>query len=186
MGEVDPQNLSEGYPVLAGSNSPKSSWYWKKILQVQDKMVGGYNQNRWRRTKSGTYTIANGYKWLMGQKHDFLVAKIIWSRYNVPKYSFCLWKVCVGKLPTCDLLMKWNQQQRAPWCVLCHEQLETQTHLFYLCQFSQSVLQNVLSAMRMPGLIIENQHIKRVWKKLKSDTNRKVLSLCIAGITYHL
>lgn len=82
--------------------------------------------------------------------------------------------------------MKWNQQLQAPWCVLCHEQLETQTHLVYLCQFSQSVLQNVLSAIRIPGLIIQNQHIKRVWKKLKSDTNQKVLSLCIAGTTYHL
>ena len=122
----------------------------------------------------------------MGQKHDFPMAKIIWSRYNIHKYSFCLWKVCIGKLPTYNLLMKWNQQLQAPWCVLCHDQLETQTHLFCLCQFIQSVLQNVLSVMRIPGLIIENLHIKRVWKKLKSDINRKVLSLCIARITYHL
>ncbi|KAJ8431921.1 hypothetical protein Cgig2_016354 [Carnegiea gigantea] len=36
------------------------SWYWRKILQIRDKMATGYNHNQWSGFATGDYTICSG------------------------------------------------------------------------------------------------------------------------------
>lgn len=39
-----------------------TSWYWRKILKVRERMASGYNQNIWQSSTSGDCSIAAGYR----------------------------------------------------------------------------------------------------------------------------
>lgn len=47
---------------------PSSSWYWKKLCAVRDGFASGYGGHSWLADKSGQYTIASGYRWLLGEQ----------------------------------------------------------------------------------------------------------------------
>jgi len=173
--------------VWGAKTSPNTSWYWKRILQIQDRVVACYNHNKWANSPNRQYTISNGYQWLMQTQIDFPLARVIWERYNIPKQAFCIRRMCLGKLPACDRMMKWNHHVQNASCVLCHDNPGIYEHLFYQCQYSKTILQNVLSPMNISGSILNQAHIHIRWQKLKKQrTKQKVLSLCILGLTHYI
>jgi len=132
--------------------------------------------------------IGCSHRFPFGQNHlgRFNIPKHSCERFNIAKHS-CFLRMCLGKLPTYDRILRWNQQLQSSCCVLCFEQPETHAHLFYQCHYSQNVLQNVLSTIQLPGSILQIRHINMVWQKLKkSSIKQRIFYLCITGITYCL
>ncbi|XP_010541748.1 PREDICTED: uncharacterized protein LOC104815125 [Tarenaya hassleriana] len=71
-------------------------------------------------------------------------AKLVWFKQAIPRYSFVLWMVMQGRMPTRDRLLRWNIIQNST-CVLCNEEEESHDHLFFQCRFSAETWQELAS-----------------------------------------
>lgn len=62
----------------------------------------------------------------------------IWFAFNTPKYSFMAWLAILNRLATGDRVQQWNTSNPSS-CVLCNDPMESRNHLFFSCNFSESV-----------------------------------------------
>lgn len=75
-----------------------NSWYWKKILEVRDLF---YKQGALQHLRKGEpYSIAVGYRWLVGEQRKEIIYDLVWNSMNVPKNSFIMWLVMQGRIMT--------------------------------------------------------------------------------------
>ncbi|XP_074318629.1 uncharacterized protein LOC141655449 [Silene latifolia] len=80
-----------------------STWTWKTICKVKEKIKQGFNENCWTPHQKG-YTISHGYEWLMGPVPTQQWTMLVWNEWNVPKHSFNSWLIMQGGLNTKDKL----------------------------------------------------------------------------------
>ncbi|KAJ8430197.1 hypothetical protein Cgig2_006705 [Carnegiea gigantea] len=126
-----------------------TSWYWRKILKVRERMASGYNQNIWQSSTFGDYSIAVSYKWLMGPMDTAPISKVVWCKFNVPRHALCLWRLSLRRLPTKDRLARRGMSLENTQCELCYHNEETHRHIFFECSYTQCVLQNVFCFLRL-------------------------------------
>ncbi|XP_074290831.1 uncharacterized protein LOC141617536 [Silene latifolia] len=136
-----------------------SSWAWRKICEVKETLKNGYINGKWRGSDH-SYTIADGYKWLM-QESDQKVPwyNLVWNRYNVPKCSFIIWLIQHQRLLTLDRLHKMGIVDNTA-CFLYGVEMETHAHLFQDFIFARQCFHKVAHWLGIPvtGLLD--------WKKL--------------------
>ncbi|XP_074305809.1 uncharacterized protein LOC141641031 [Silene latifolia] len=108
-----------------------STWTWKTICKVKEKIKNGFIDNCWAPHKKG-------YDWLMGTYPTQNWTKIVWNEWNVPKHSFNSWLIMQEGLNTKAKLFAYGICQD-DMCILCAEQSETIEHLFTECKFSCQV-----------------------------------------------
>ncbi|XP_074304835.1 uncharacterized protein LOC141639660 [Silene latifolia] len=116
-----------------------STWTWKSICKVKNKIRDGFIDNCWVPHHKG-YTVSNGYDWLMGPHPQQVWAPMVWSNWNLPKHSFISWVIMQEGLNTKSKLHAYGYCQDA-LCILCEDQAETLTHLFEECTYSCRVKQ---------------------------------------------
>ncbi|KAK1427997.1 hypothetical protein QVD17_16800 [Tagetes erecta] len=89
--------------------------------------------------------------------------KVIWSSHCVPRHAFLMWLVMRGKLLTQDKILGWDFARRKTMnmmcCLLCYENIDSHSHLFFECKFSSRVwlLTKKSTSMR---------NIKPVWSDI--------------------
>ncbi|KAJ8441781.1 LOW QUALITY PROTEIN: hypothetical protein Cgig2_009027 [Carnegiea gigantea] len=147
-----------------------ASWCWRKILEVQG------------RVPLGTYTISSGYNWLMGLMVTDPLARIVWSRFNVPRHAFCFWRLALKRLSTKDRLA----MMRIIKIVSYVSTMRKPASIFSLSPHSR-VLQNVFSQFGFhTGLCkVEDNLVAPAYCKMKK-THKQVLYVCITTIVYCL
>ncbi|XP_074298449.1 uncharacterized protein LOC141629328 [Silene latifolia] len=125
-----------------------STWTWKTICKVKERLKNGFIDNCWAPRQKG-YTIGNGYESLMGTTPTQHWTKIVWNEWNVPKHSFNSWLIMQGGLNTKAKLFSYGCCQD-DLCVLCAEQSKTIEHLFTECKFSCQVQKYVEDWIERP------------------------------------
>lgn len=145
-----------------------STWTWKTICKVKEKLKHGFVDNSWAPHPKG-YTIGNGYHWLMGNHTDKQWSKIVWSDWNVPKHSIISWLIMQEAINIKSKLYAYGvcADDR---CMLCDAHSETIEHLFNTCAFSimtQKWIEDWIgrSVPTINELLIAN-HNKIKWKTL--------------------
>ncbi|KAJ4820428.1 RNA-directed DNA polymerase (reverse transcriptase)-related family protein [Rhynchospora pubera] len=112
----------------------------KPVIQegAQDKLI-------WSESKSGKYTVREGYKYLnsLTQTHTNTPVSELWSvaaewKGLVPKVKIFLWRVIAGALMVAQnmhrRINKWS-----PLCQRCQMENEYESHCFFFCPGSRSV-----------------------------------------------
>jgi len=79
----------------------------------------------WNTSPTGWYSIISGYKWLLDPIDRSPTAQFALARFNIAKYSFCFWRMCLGRRLPLDGLMKmgkWECRHRTMYAghVLTH------------------------------------------------------------------
>ncbi|XP_022041032.1 uncharacterized protein LOC110943603 [Helianthus annuus] len=68
---------------------------------------------------------------------------IAWFAQCIPRHAFLMWLIMKGKLLTQDKILKWDFSQRKNMnmmcCLLCYENNDSHSHLFFECKFSSKV-----------------------------------------------
>ncbi|XP_074313986.1 uncharacterized protein LOC141649190 [Silene latifolia] len=159
--------------------SQGSSWAWKRICRVKDRLISGYINHDWLET-DGSYSIASGYNWL-GEEEP----KVDWHDLNAairatPKHRFIDWLYVQNRLLTKDRLSRlFNCSELL--CSLCLDADEDHDHLFFSCSYSKKVL---LLIQEWTGL-----EVLRGTFELVASSNpqrRKVTTLIVQALTYHI
>lgn len=121
-----------------------SSWYWRKICGIKDKMLSVLDPALWR--QGGKYSIGKCYEALRQQHQRRRWDTIAWNRLAVPKHQFVAWLAFNERLKTRDRLCRfgWCQEKG---CMLCGDKDESHLHLFCQCSYSQSCWDQVHSCL---------------------------------------
>lgn len=112
--------------------------------------------------------------------------KTLWHNLHVPRFSFVLWLGFLRKLPTNDITRHYTAG-RISMCPLCLQHEESFDHLFFLCDYSRTVLTATL-------LIGEWDPLPMDWTGLTDfiisyqgrGLTKKILGLSLAASFYKI
>ncbi|CAI9117309.1 OLC1v1018679C1 [Oldenlandia corymbosa var. corymbosa] len=131
-----------------------SSWHWKRLLELKERVKDEFQGTRWKHTKSGKYSGTSGYNSLTGQGVVMTAAKLL----------------------TKDRLLKLNMLKDGLECIFCQKETETSEHLFIECTFPSELIKATGQWVSLPGIAVEQMQWRNqmltVWKnqKLKRRT----------------
>lgn len=124
----------------------QSSWIIRKIFNALGSFWSG-NQGR-DLLSSTNCSIKNLYKFLRGYAVKVPWKKMLCNNASPPKCIFIGWLAILGRLSTCDRLLKVGVSCDAS-CCFCSA-LETCEHLFFRCPFAAEIWAMVLKWLDMP------------------------------------
>lgn len=137
-----------------------TSWHWRKLLKVRDRLLPAINNGEWMPSRDGKYTPNSGYMWFLGELPTFPLAKVVWNRFNIPKNGFIMWLAVLGKLLTRDRIIHWGVGNIEDSCVLCGVEKESIDHPYFKCQFSRTLCGKIDGWLK----IREVPHRTNEWK----------------------
>ncbi|XP_074277747.1 uncharacterized protein LOC141601369 [Silene latifolia] len=111
-----------------------SPWTWKNVCKIKDKLKDGFGENCWLPDEND-YTLKNGYKWLCTQQPKMDWCSLVWNSWNISKHSIITWLIMQEGLNIIAKLFQFGFCEDN-LCLICGEQPETITHLFYECNYS--------------------------------------------------
>ncbi|XP_062108252.1 uncharacterized protein LOC133819101 [Humulus lupulus] len=159
-----------------------ASWYWKRIVQVKNKLKAVYSFNEFQ---SFNFTIAG----LVSKLH--LIAgrwkfTMIWDRFSIPKHRFIIWLALLERLPTLDRIQRFKTLHSIN-CVLCGNLAECHSHLFFSCSVSSKNLVEILQWSDLPyhGHDLKNL-LKWIGKKKLSQGRRKIVYSIVSAVVYFI
>ncbi|XP_060178152.1 uncharacterized protein LOC132608097 [Lycium barbarum] len=165
-----------------------SSWYWRKINALKDRMQHWYRQGQYLLAGNGKYSISRSYLDLIGTRTKWETAELIWNSVSPPKHRFIMWLAVQQRLLTKARLLHLHIPIEDASCCLCQEQVvETSQHLFVDCMFATAVRKEVMqwSNICMPAgdlkiilRLIKHKH----WKRFKKD----VVAALWGAMIYHI
>ncbi|XP_074298874.1 uncharacterized protein LOC141629839 [Silene latifolia] len=163
--------------------SISSSWAWKRICEVKNKLKHHMFDEAWRGNDQ-EYSVQLGYSWLAEEVADVPWYTWIRNRIMLPKHEVFIWLVARNRLLTQDRLMKMNIVQ-GNCCFLCGAAEETIDHLFFLCPFSQQCRQHIATWLDYP---IPNQTVISWWLgyRDRSLLRKHIIAACMAHVMYSI
>ncbi|XP_049360745.1 uncharacterized protein LOC125825449 [Solanum verrucosum] len=117
----------------------------KLLLQVSEKqdilwMVDWYQNDKYKVTKCGTYSVTRRYNVLIGAQTRLWEANLIWTKIMQPKHRFIVWLANQNRLLTKSRMMRLNIHVEDTKCCLCLAGVvETPQHLFSECEWITAV-----------------------------------------------
>ncbi|KAJ9541740.1 hypothetical protein OSB04_028246 [Centaurea solstitialis] len=85
------------------------------------------------------FTVQRAYSSFRGHQQRLPWARKVWFKGHIPKHAFCMWLVCLCRLPTQDRLVEWKHDPPDYRCSLCNQCMDSYTHLFFDCLFAKEV-----------------------------------------------
>ncbi|XP_074278516.1 uncharacterized protein LOC141602102 [Silene latifolia] len=160
-----------------------TSWTWRKICQVKEKLRDGFTTGKWSRNK-GIYTVADGYSWLQNEHSKVSWYSLIWNSSIVSKHSYIGWLAMQGRLLTKDKLGTFGIPNDGK-CEICQAHMEDHEHMLFKCDFSRlcwSLLWDCLD-FRFPLISLSGWF--RRWR-YKSLIQKQIIAAAIVGLIYHI
>ncbi|KAJ6742881.1 hypothetical protein OIU85_016915 [Salix viminalis] len=102
------------------------------------------DQPIWKHSSTGLFTISSAWEHLRDCNPLDPLHQVIWYAGYIPRQSFTLWLTSQTRLPTLDRLRRMGITENM-CCVLCNQEEETHTHLFFQCSYSKAVWESVSS-----------------------------------------
>lgn len=170
------------------ANAPSnSSWHWKQLIKVRDKIKTGVQNNRWSQSADGLYTVQLGYRWLHQGGISYRETQFIWNGMSVPKHRFITWLIWKRRLNTRERIKRWNQELQDDTCPLCQTELETQEHVLFTCAYATEIWRKIWMWTKMKSRWIEPRNWRRLllqwrWSKVKQG----IMFAIIQGTFYKL
>ncbi|XP_074266921.1 uncharacterized protein LOC141590213 [Silene latifolia] len=114
-----------------------STWVWKNICKVKDKLKNGYTDSIWTMSPKG-YSIKGGYDWLSSAYVTPDWTALVWNNWNIPKHSMIIWLRMQDGMNVKSKLFRFGCCAD-DLCILCQRQPETVEHLFTTCEYTVRV-----------------------------------------------
>ncbi|XP_074304900.1 uncharacterized protein LOC141639750 [Silene latifolia] len=160
-----------------------SSWSWRKLCAVKDKLKHGYCGDWWL-MKGGIYSIKAGYTWLRLTHSNVNWIPFVWNRLSPPKHCFIGWLVAHGRLLTRDRLHKMLICEETACCI-CGNQDESHAHLFFECAYSRECLLLIKALLKVN---VPTGNVVQWWLKLRmrSLLRKQMIGAVIQALVYRL
>ncbi|XP_031118753.1 uncharacterized protein LOC116022262 [Ipomoea triloba] len=131
------------------------------------------------------FSTSKVYEIIRPRAQKSFAFKFIWRGFVPPKYAFTTWLCLKGRLPTKDRLRFLAVDEK---CSFCGKETENINHLFFTCDFSRQVweeVRNGLGISRKTGSI--KGAIKWAYRDARgSRLHSKIGPLAILCSVYHI
>ncbi|XP_057246745.1 uncharacterized protein LOC130589491 [Beta vulgaris subsp. vulgaris] len=149
-----------------------TSWLLRKILKARELIVriGGWEtvSNQWK------FSIKTAYKLLQANYDNVVWKRLVCNNQATPKSKFILWLALLNRLATAERVSKWSWEL-SPLCKLCGTDIENVQHLFFNCQYSNTVWCNVLRYLNLQPQGTAQQDMEMAIRKARSTKDRSKL-----------
>ncbi|XP_056690394.1 uncharacterized protein [Spinacia oleracea] len=135
------QYYVKGNNIITTLVPHQASWVIKKIFNARTYAPG--NSTIVLKHK---LSISQIYRELRGNFQKVSWRKMLCNNYAPPKCTFITWLAIMGRLATCENLLKVGVHCDQV-CSQCNKENETFEHLFFLCDFSYEVWSAILRWM---------------------------------------
>ncbi|XP_057950324.1 uncharacterized protein LOC131145199 [Malania oleifera] len=115
----------------------------KKLIEIKDKLMLQLGSKRLAESQlnqlavDGKFQCLDAYNFWRSKASNVPWQKVIWKNSSEPKYS---WLAAKGKLLTSD---KFVGEETDKACGLCDAEIESLDHLFFKCNISSTVWNNI-------------------------------------------
>ncbi|XP_074304979.1 uncharacterized protein LOC141639892 [Silene latifolia] len=162
------------------SPTVNSSWVWRQICKVKDKLKLVMNIHTWVQKP---FTTQQTYDCLMSARVQVPWNPFVWNRLCLPKVNFISWLFAKNRLLTKQRLLRFGVILDGVCCI-CATGPESQDHLFFYCQFSRQCLQLVSQWLGLNWTRFSLDDMLH-WK-FRSLLKKQVVMACIASLIYSI
>ncbi|XP_071713666.1 uncharacterized protein [Rutidosis leptorrhynchoides] len=170
------------------------SWGWKQMLELRDIMKPHIfkddNGVIWwisNDNKRKQYSTSQVWKDLgcNGLKVDWY--GVVWYPQITPKHAFILWLAMQNRLSTQDRLRKWYPKVQFE-CSFCAKQEDSLSHLFFKCEFTNQVWENIKNMLVYKGMyndllrIVHDMAKYPAYKDIRNVLNK----VAIGAVVYYI
>lgn len=132
----------------------------------------------------GKFSISKLYNLIRDKGTKVTWRRVINNNRATPKSVFILWLAVQNRLATKDRLLSWKLNV-TPDCVLCGKEVESHTHLFFVCEYSAEIWKGVLHTLNTNCPLSLTEAIKVGDACCKKNTSRaKLFNMCLAETVY--
>ncbi|GKD96071.1 RNA-directed DNA polymerase, eukaryota, reverse transcriptase zinc-binding domain protein, partial [Tanacetum coccineum] len=139
----------------------------KGFLWCKGEIKRGKDKVAWKSMCSPKNTISN-------QNNELNWHKVVWFSQCNPRIAFILWMAIKRKLQTQDKVMVWNKKDDMK-CSLCSIVNDSHNHLFFECDFSRTIWEELKEKM-------ECRDLSNSWDTLVDQYANKVFNNSIGSI----
>nr|KAJ0193875.1 hypothetical protein LSAT_V11C800388240 [Lactuca sativa] len=112
---------------------------------------------------------------------------LVWFQNRIPSHCFILWLAILGRLRTQDRMKRWKGSNDIS-CVFCNSQMDSHTHLFFECNYSKDVWNQMKDKVNINhrhgnwfDIILELQCSLK-----KKNINDFIKKIALAASVYHI
>ncbi|KAM2128052.1 hypothetical protein ACFX1R_007895 [Malus domestica] len=105
----------------------------------------------WAPSNTGIFSLASIWNCILSVAPKIPWDHLVWHNASIPRASFVLWLAIKNKLTTLDRIGQFSSRANLN-CVLCDSDLESHSHLFFDCPFTEGLWQHVLMRCGVPWL----------------------------------
>ncbi|GKV18822.1 hypothetical protein SLEP1_g29154 [Rubroshorea leprosula] len=135
-------------------------WKWPsarspQLVQIQMHLFSIWpkqsekDQVLWVPSTSRSYKAGQTWNWLRRKQGRKAWHKLIWFYQAIPKHSFISWLAILNRLTTKVRQKQWTPTI-ADTCILCNGSSETNEHLFFKCNFTSNIWQQLCFITGIP------------------------------------
>ena len=121
----------------------------------------------WNPCGNGSFSISSAWNEFRKKNNLVCWAHLIWHKKHIPRHAIILWLALRKRLPTRDKLQRYGLCSNIT-CVLCDVSDENIDHLFFQCDYSRFIWDNILNQSNLSyrGQPWEEyvEEISREWK----------------------
>ncbi|MFS7917031.1 putative reverse transcriptase zinc-binding domain-containing protein [Helianthus anomalus] len=132
-----PENWQTRFPIL----------FQHPTVNLQPEM---HDKIRWKTSNGKLIHFAVSDVWLdiREECEEVPWVKLVWFSQNIPRHAFILWLALKNKLQTHDIIGRWSDVSNLR-CSLCKSTQDSHSHLFFECQFSRKIWDNLKSVTKI-------------------------------------
>ncbi|XP_022547724.2 uncharacterized protein LOC111200709 [Brassica napus] len=121
------------------------------IVELEiEKFKENWNQDEedvylWRNVNNNfnsKFSTAETWQVIREKHQNYDWHKAVWFKHATPKYSFMVWVAMRDRLSTGSIMVQWTVNIDTS-CILCQDLMETVDHIFFDCQFSKQIWENL-------------------------------------------
>ncbi|XP_058783389.1 uncharacterized protein LOC131658071 [Vicia villosa] len=148
-----------------------------------------YTQNNiaWERANQmGKFNTSSMYKAICGDSVEVPWKCLFFQNRASPRTNFILWLTLLGRLSTKDRLVRFGLIQDTN-CCFC-QQRETLQHLFFVCEFSSKIWEDVLqwNGYKRTATTWDKEKLCLIKETAMKGWRREILRIIIAETIYHI
>ncbi|XP_074299125.1 uncharacterized protein LOC141630157 [Silene latifolia] len=154
-----------------------TSWYWRKLCQVRDRLKD------WTEQGEGDYYIAKGYDFLREKTQEVQWSNMVWNQLTIPKHSLVAW-LYHHKALTTNAKLKDIGITSDDTCYICGVGAEQPDHLFFSCSYSNNIVSivEIWLGIQLPRQNLLDWRIQFHGSGYKRDVVNGVLNALIYSI----
>jgi hypothetical protein len=127
-----------------------------------------------KKNKESEFSVKEAWKALRTDCPKVLWYKHVWFSQCIPRHAFVIWMAMRGRLKTKDRISKWFNVTSV-LCSLCNNDDETHGHLFFQCEFSKRVWDNLKPLCKL-------EDISCIWAEVVSGISIRIANNSIWSV----